>query len=367
MGAELKNTVSVAKGPWLVASHHIGDLEHLATYQSFLQAADHMCGLFGVGPDVVAHDLHPEYLSTKWALKCGLRTVAGAAPPCARGVVHGRHGRTDPVLGLAFDSLGFGPDGTLWGGEMLVADLSGYERVGHLRAVAMPGGAAAIREPWRMAVAWSAAAAGPEAAARVGAGLDPRWPSVLALAERGTGPRTTSAGRLFDAVAGLLGLRHTVTYEGQAAIELRGVARPGAHRGTALPPRHPRRRHHGRARPGALLAAMVQDKDRGTPRGALAAGFHQSLGHASAELASRLASRHGLDTVALSGGVFQNALLTEVVTTALAGLGLRTLVHHRVPPNDGGISVGQAAIAALAPAAAPTSGPVAGLTLPHPR
>jgi len=368
VGAELKSTVSVAKGPWLVASHHIGDLEHLATYQSFLQATDHMCGLFGVQPDVVAHDLHPEYLSTKWALECGLEPwpVQHHHAHVASCMVE--HGRTDPVLGLAFDGSGFGPDGTLWGGEVLVADLSGYQRVGHLRAIPLPGGTAAIREPWRMAVAWTAAAAGPEAAARVGAGLDPRWPSVLALAERGTGPRTTSAGRLFDAVAALLGVRHAITYEGQAAIELEALARGVARAGAPCYPLDVA--DDGTVAvldPGPMLVAMLRDIDAGTPRAALAAGFHESLGRACAQLASRLASRHGLDTVALSGGVFQNARLTEVVATELRGLGLQTLVHHSVPPNDGGISIGQAAIAALAPAAAPASGPVPGVTAPHPR
>ena len=155
VGAELKATVAVAFGSDAVVSHHIGDLEHLATYQSFLQAIDHLRGLYGVTPEVVAHDLHPEYLSTKLAMDLDLPTVAVQHHHAHVASCLTEHGRPGPVLGLAFDGLGYGTDGTLWGGELLVADLQGFERVGHLAAITMPGGAAAIREPWRMGVAWA--------------------------------------------------------------------------------------------------------------------------------------------------------------------------------------------------------------------
>ncbi len=160
VGAELKSTVSVAKGRMVVPSHHIGDLEHLATHRSFVQALDHLCRLYGVTPEVVAHDLHPEYLSTKLALGLELPTLGVQHHHAHVAACMIEHGQTAPVLGLAFDGLGYGPDGTLWGGEVLVADLTGYERVGHLVAMPMPGGVAAIREPWRMAAVWAAAAGG---------------------------------------------------------------------------------------------------------------------------------------------------------------------------------------------------------------
>lgn len=349
LGAELKSTVAVAKGTLLVASHHIGDLEHLAAYRSFLQATGHLRALYGVHPEVVAHDLHPEYLSTKHALELDLEPWPVQHHHAHVASCLAEHGRTAPVLGIAFDGLGMGPDGTLWGGELLVADLQRYERVGHLHPVPMPGGAAAVREPWRMALAWLAAAGGPAAAAAVGSRLDDRWPAVLALLERGERlPVTTSAGRLFDAVAALAGVRSKITYEGQAAIELEALAA----RWSGPLPTYPIDVAEGVLDPRPLVLAIVEDLARGAPPAAVAAGFHQALGRATASLASKLAGARALDTVALSGGVFQNVLLTEAVERPLREAGLTVLVHEQVPPNDGGISIGQAAIAALAPAPA---------------
>ena len=225
LGAELKSTIAVAKGPMVVASHHIGDLEHLATYRSFRQAIDHLSHLYGVEPEVVACDLHPEYLSSKFAAELDLPLVAVQHHHAHVASCLVEHGRTAPVVALAFDGLGYGPDGTLWGGEVLVADLSGCERVAHLRPQPMPGGVAAIREPWRMATVW----AGPDSLG----GLDPAAQrAVVDLAERGAAPVTTSVGRLFDAVAALLGGRRRVSYEGQAAIELEAQARTVARAGT---------------------------------------------------------------------------------------------------------------------------------------
>ncbi len=347
VGAELKNTVSVAKGHNVIASHHIGDLEHLAAYQSFLQAVEHLCRLTGVAPDLVAHDLHPEYLSTKFATEADLPT---------RGVQHHHahiasclvdHGREDPVLGVAFDGLGMGTDGTIWGGEFLVADLTGFHRVGHLRPVPLAGGNQAVREPWRMALAWAHSALGPEAAAAYGRGVDERWPAVLSMIERDDVLMTTSAGRLFDAVAALCGLRPRVTYEAQAAIELEAACTTvavGEGRGWDVDVSTV----EGMAvvDPSPLVARVIAERQRGTAVSAIAAGFHDGLGRAVADVAADLAVDAGLDTVALSGGVFQNARLTEVVAGRIVASGLAVLVHERLPPNDGGISVGQAAIAA---------------------
>ena len=343
VGAELKNTVTLAKGRALIASHHIGDLEHLPAYQAFLQAIDHLCGLYGVTPEMVAHDLHPEYLSTKLAGQLDLPAV---------GVQHHHahvasclvdHRRTGPVLGVAFDGHGFGPDGTLWGGEMLIADLDGFERVGHLLAVPLLGGSAAIREPWRMALAWARQAGGPELAASVGAGLDDRAGAVLGLATAPSTILTTSVGRLFDAVAALLGGRTRVTYEGQAAIELEALA-SGVRIGAA--PAYPvdQRWDGGQlvVDPSPLIAALVG----ATPGPLGAAAFHESFGRATAEAAATLARTHGLETVALTGGVFQNARLTRIVATGLRAQGCEVLLHRNVPPGDGGVSIGQAAVAA---------------------
>jgi hydrogenase maturation protein HypF len=360
VGAELKNTVSVAKESFLVCSHHIGDLEHLAAYEAFQQAAAHLCQLFGIEPAVVAHDLHPEYMSTKYALELGLDSWPVQHHHAHIASCMAEHGHYDPVLGIAFDGLGYGVDGTMWGGEFLVADFDGFERVAHLRPVPMPGGTSAIREPWRMALAWVQLASGTGAAVRVGESLDPRWRQVLALmtdddpADHSAAPRpilTTSAGRLFDAVAALLGLRSQVSYEGQAAIELemltRFVPRDAA---PSYPVAISRQAGSGGLDvldPSPLVDTVLREIQHGTDRALIAAGFHQSLGRATAELAASLARRYQLDTVALSGGVFQNVRFSDIVEDALVCEGLHVLVHESVPPNDGGISVGQAAIASL--------------------
>ncbi len=355
VGAELKSTVAVATGGAVVASHHLGDLEHLATYEAFLQAVDHLCHITGVTPEVVAHDLHPEYLSTKFAADLDL-----PARPVQHHHAHiasclAEHGRSGPVLGLAFDGLGMGDDGTLWGGEILVADLAGYERVGHLCPVVLPGGTAAIREPWRTAVSWVHRSLGEATARRVGRRFDDRADAVVGLVERGQGPVTTSMGRLFDAVAALVGLRRRVSYEGQAAIELEALARTI---GADPVPRYPMEIKGAAAvsgsveqaaavlDPGPLIAAVVADVEQGAAPAVVAAGFHRAVGLGAADLAVQLAGRRGLDTVALSGGVFQNALLGGIVADRLRDAGLAVLVHERVPPNDGGISIGQAVIAA---------------------
>ncbi|HXX89516.1 MAG TPA: carbamoyltransferase HypF [Acidimicrobiales bacterium] len=359
VGAERKNTVSVAKGERLVTSHHIGDLEHLATYGSFLQATRHLPALYGVTPEVVAHDLHPEYLSTKWALDGDLDTLAVQHHHAHIASCLAEHGRSDTVLGMAFDGLGLGPDGTLWGGELLVADLGGYERVGHLRPVALPGGTAAVLEPWRMALSWVATACGETRAAGLGPALDPRWAAVLGLLEAPGASRTTSsAGRLFDAVAALVGVRGVVTYEGQAAVELEALARR-VEPGDGLPLEVAAEDVGGLLvlDPAPLVRGVLDARDAGVEPAHIAAGFHDSFGAAAAEAAARLAARRGLRTVALSGGVFQNARLGAVVAEALRCRGLEVLVHEVVPPNDGGISVGQAAVAALGGSPAPAPSP----------
>jgi hydrogenase maturation protein HypF len=351
VGAELKSTVSVAKGDVVVPSHHIGDLEHLATHRSFVQALDHLCHLYGVVPEVVAHDLHPEYLSTKLALELDLPAVAVQHHHAHVASCLVEHGRTEPVVGLAFDGLGYGPDGTIWGGEVLVAGLAGYERVGHLVPVPMPGGVAAIREPWRMAAVWLDRAVGPAAVGRALADVDPAVRhAVLDLAHRRATLRTTSMGRLFDAVASLLGGRRRVSYEAQAAIELEALARRVDRRdapayqgtvnvidgddGTLLDP-------------SPLVARVVAEAERGVPVAEVAAGFHEAIGRAAADLAIVVARSRGVDTVALTGGVFQNVRLTEIVDDVVRNAGLEVLVHETLPPNDGAISVGQAAIAAF--------------------
>ena len=349
VGAELKSTISVAKRDWVVPSHHIGDLEHLATYRSFVQAVDHLPRLYGVVADRIAHDMHPEYLSSKWAAQAGLPTIAVQHHHAHVAACMVEHGRTEPVLGIAYDGLGYGPDGTLWGGEMLVADFVSARRVAHLRPVRMPGGVAVIREPWRMGAVWADAAIGRDAAQRrvVDRDIAPATAAaVLDLSERSVSPITTSAGRLFDAVATLLGGRLRVSYEAQAAIELEALAR-SVDRGNAPLYDGCVALDAGVLDPTDLIAALLADLDSGLGRALIAAGFHEAFGRATVTLAAATAAEHHLDTVVLTGGVFQNARLTEIVESGLRLLGLHVLVHATIPPNDGGISIGQAAIAAF--------------------
>jgi hydrogenase maturation protein HypF len=345
-GAEVKSTFCLTTGPRAFVSPHIGDLTNYPTLRSYQDGIAHLQRLFSVTPQVVAHDLHPEYLSTKHALELSDVELVGVQHHHAHiASCLADNGHSGRVIGVAFDGTGYGPDATIWGGELLVADLLGYTRVGHLVGVAMPGGAAAIRQPWRMAVAQLDAAFGSSLPDGLGV-LDrnPTWERVRALARSGVNaPVTSSAGRLFDAVAALLGVRDEVTYEGQAAIELEQLADPGE-RGS----------YHLAIGDGEVLAlagadlirAVVADLSAGVAAAAIAARFHRGLAEAVVRACGRLRSRSGLSTVALSGGVFQNMLLLDLVATGLASTGFEVLTHHRVPPNDGGISLGQAAVAA---------------------
>jgi hydrogenase maturation protein HypF len=346
-GAELKHTFCLAKGGHAFVSHHIGDLENYETFRAFTEGVEHFGRLFAVEPEVVAHDLHPEYLSTKYALELDGVALEGVQHHHAHvASCLADNGEQGPVIGVAFDGLGYGTDGTIWGGELLVADLEGFRRAGHLRVVPMPGGAAAIREPWRMAAAWLDAALGGQVPDRLAvvARHRERWEQVLALARSGTAsPPTSSAGRLFDAVAAILGVRDAVNYEGQAAVELEQLADPAE--AAAYPT--------GLGDAGGplvldgtdLVRAVVEELGRGVAPPLIAARFHNGLAAATVAACRALRDGSGLQTVALSGGVFQNLLLLERTVAGLERDGFRVLTHSRVPPNDGGISLGQAAVA----------------------
>jgi hydrogenase maturation protein HypF len=348
-GAELKATFCLLRDRYAVVSHHIGDLENWETYRSYAEGIEHYRRLLDVDPVLVAHDLHPDYLSTAYAQELDGVELTGVQHHHAHvASCLADNGVPGPVLGLALDGTGFGPDGTLWGGEVLVADLIGFRRVGHLAAVPLPGGAAAIREPWRMAAVWAQQVTGEMPTVP---GVDAsRVAQVLDLAHGGSSPTTTSMGRLFDAVAVLLGGRPAVTYEAQAAMELewraRGVARSDVPDHADLVTTET---VDGLVEldPSRLLARLVADRVAGAPVALLAAGFHEAVGGAAATAAADIARARAIDAVVLTGGVFQNARLTEIVECALADRGLVVLVHERVPPNDGGLSIGQAAVAAL--------------------
>jgi hydrogenase maturation protein HypF len=350
-GAELKNTFCLARGRRAWVSHHIGDLENYETLRSFTEGIDHFGALFAVEPEVVAHDLHPEYLSTKYALeRDGVELIGVQHHHAHLAACLAEHDEAGPALGAIFDGTGYGLDGTVWGGEFLLGDAREFRRVGSLLPVALPGGASAIKQPWRMACSWLSVAfdgGEPFLPASLAPRVDRRaWAQVHQLAATGTvaAPATTSMGRLFDAVAALAGIRAEVNYEGQAAIELEAASDPGE-RGSYLIS----------VRPGAeslvidpreTIRAAAADVQAGVVPGAIARRFHRTIARATVDACTTLAAANGTDIVVLSGGVFQSRLLLESVSVSLTDAGLRVLVPEKLPVNDGGIAYGQAAVAA---------------------
>jgi hydrogenase maturation protein HypF len=348
-GAELKNTFAVAKGGHAWVGHHVGDLKNYETLRSFVGGIDHFQRLFAVEPSVVAHDLHPEYLSTKHALEReGVRLVGVQHHHAHLAACLAEHGELRPAVGAIFDGTGYGDDGTVWGGELLYGDLEGFERAGLLFPVRMPGGEAAIRQPWRMACAWLIASfeGPPQAPPQLARLIERRsWSQVSELAVGGlASPLTTSVGRLFDAVAALCGLRAEVNYEGQAAVELEAACDLGEQRAYELPLLDPGGPLVMDARP--LVRSLVGDLEAHVDPGTVAARFHNALAAATAGACALAAERRGTDTVVLSGGVFQNRRLLGQTASLLADAGLRVLTPELLPPNDGGIAYGQLAVAA---------------------
>jgi hydrogenase maturation protein HypF len=341
-GAELKSTFCLAKQGRGWVGHHIGDLSNYETLVAFRDGIDHFQRLFAVEPQVVAHDLHPGYLSTAYAQeRDGVEHVGVQHHHAHLAAALAEHGETGPAVGAIYDGTGYGEDGTVWGGELLFGDLRGFERIGHLRAVRLPGGEQAIRQPWRMACAWLREALGelPPVPRALATSIEPRrWEAVGELAAHGTAsPLTTSIGRLFDAVAALCGVRTRVNYEGQAAAELEAAADPRERGAYPLAADLDARE---------TVRAVMRDVAAGLPVAVVSARFHNAVAQATADACARAAESHGVDRVVLSGGVFQNALLLERTSEALAQQRLRVLVPERLPPNDGGISYGQAAVAA---------------------
>lgn len=349
-------------------SQHIGDVENGETFDAWNAARTRLEDLFDLAPAALACDLHPSYLSSQWAReqarKCNLPLVevqhhhAHVASVMAEAIAAGQLTTDARVLGIAFDGTGAGTDGTIWGGEFLVASLGGFERAAHLRTWALPGGAASVRDARRNAFALLSELGLLEhpGAERLLDGLDEQTRSVTAtMIERGiNSPRTSSMGRLFDAAAAILGICDQATYEGEPAIELEAAAWHALDSECTYPTDNmasfsvtessrPDDCHVLNSRP--LIKALLEGTRAGVPAGRLALDFHVTIAHASARIASEICAREGLDTVALSGGVFMNRLLLQLLTRELKSRGLTVLVPHSVPVNDGCIAYGQAAIA----------------------
>jgi hydrogenase maturation protein HypF len=354
VGAQLKHTFALAAGERVFVGPHTGDLSDAETLDAFGSSLRHLCRVHDIGPAYVAHDLHPEYLSTKYAARFppGRRLAVqhhhAHVASCAA-----EHGLAQPVIGVAYDGLGLGDDGTLWGGEVLIADLAGYRRVARFGRAPLPGGLAAIRRPARMALGYLAGAED-----LGGAGLSPELAARLAGREAATigrmiaagvnCPAASSAGRLFDAAASMLGLCDEVSYEGEAALALEAAAVTAAGPVAALPWRLAVRGDLLVYDPRPTLAALLEGAGAASgleaPR--LAAAFHAAVAEVTVALVRHAADVAGRLPVCLSGGVWQNRLLTESVLALLRADGFDAFINERVPANDGGIAYGQAAIAA---------------------
>jgi hydrogenase maturation protein HypF len=354
-GGELKNTFCVTRGSHAFLSQHLGDMESLETLLAFDRATEQLAALYGVTPVALATDDHPGYSTRSWATRNAAgRPVITVQHHHAHLVSllaeHGRLG--EPVIGVAFDGTGYGSDCAVWGGELLAlgADVTAFERVGHLRAVPLPGGDAAVRNPARVALAHLASA---------GIAWDARLPPVIAttdeerelLRRQLTRPAlctpTTSMGRLFDAVSSLLGVRHSITYEAQAAIELEVLASRAGLDGGASPLFAFSVGRDGVIDPGPVLDGLVDALLAGRPTETLAFAFHVAVAEAVRESCVATAAARGTTLVGLTGGVFQNVLLLRLCLDRLQDAGLQVLTHHVVPPNDGGLALGQAVVAAL--------------------
>jgi hydrogenase maturation protein HypF len=344
-GAELKSTFCLARDHDSYLSHHIGDLENFETLMSFKEGISHFQRLFGIEPELVAYDLHPDYLSTKYAQslegpeKIGVQHHHAHIASCMAD-----NGIDGELIGVAMDGLGFGLDGKLWGGEFLVADFEVAERVAHLAYVPLAGGAKAVREPWRLAAIYLQLAFANECHALkldFNERLTPKkWSSLRSMvAAKVNSPETSSMGRLFDAMAGLLCLRESVNYEGQAAIELETIAADEVEG------------FYEFLIDGKQISALdvirgaVRDLLDGVSHAEISGKFHLGVANLILSMAEKIKADRGLKRVALSGGVFQNMLLVKHVCGLLGQAGFEVFTHSRVPTNDGGISLGQAAIA----------------------
>lgn len=346
-GGELKNTLCLTKDHYAILSPHIGDLENLETMEFFRETLGHLKRFFRVSPVAVAHDLHPNYLSTRFALEeSGLRSIGVQHHHAHIASCMADNGLRDRVIGVALDGTGYGTDGKIWGGEFLVCDFAGFQRAAHLSYIPLAGGDSAVRQPWRSALAYLEASFGAEAASLPLPLFNVVPPKQIAFVKTMLSRAiqtvdTSSCGRLFDAVASILGIRHETTYEGQAAIELEAAAAndeksyPFEFTGNEVFQIDLRN----------TIRSLTKELLDGTQVPAISARFHRTMARIVMETCLRIREQSGLNRVCLSGGTFQNLRLLDHSVNGLRELGFEVFVHHRVPPNDGGLSLGQALVA----------------------
>jgi len=355
-GADLKNTFTITKGAYAIPSQHIGDMENYETLRFFEQTLKNLKSVYRAEPVALAYDLHPHYMSTQWALRLGEQNNNGGLKLFGIqhhyahiGSVMAENGLREKVIGVAFDGTGFGEDGSLWGGEFLVADIDGYKRAGHIKYTPLPGGEMAAREPWRMAISYLKEAAGDEIMDFIGpTGFIEKYgresvERIIKLAsERAFSPLSSSAGRLFDAVAALMGICDRNTFEGEAAIALESMVINGIEEyyPVDISFKDPLEIDFSNA-----VLKIINDMEKGTDSGVIATKFHNTVASAVILVVLKLSLVNNIRKVILSGGVFQNGYLLGKVTDTLRAEGLSVYTNEVVPCNDGGISLGQAYIA----------------------
>lgn len=350
-GGELKNTVCLTKGKNAFVSQHIGDLENRQTLDFFEMTISHLKNILDIKPDIIAYDMHPDYLSSQYAMS--VEDVNVTKIPVQHHHAHiascMAENRADgPVIGLALDGSGYGTDGCIWGGEVLIASYSGFTRAAHMEYLPLPGSAAAIKQPWRMAVSYLYNTYGKEL-------FDLNLPFVtqideqklrfiVKMIEKGINcPKTSSLGRFFDGVAGLLGLQKEVSFEGQAAMELEMIAQDKTHM------RYDYEFIDGECiqiLPAPVIRGIVKDLKNKMELSVISTKFHNTLNFLFADICEQIRKRTGIKTVALSGGVFQNRIFFEGIIKMLEKKNFNVLTHRLVPSNDGGLCLGQAVIAA---------------------
>lgn len=353
-GGELKNTFCFTKDNYAFISQHIGDMENLETLEHFENTIELYKKLFRLQPRILAYDLHPEYLSTKYAKEFDSQfTLVGVQHHHAHIVsCMVENGVQEPVIGVAFDGTGYGSDGAIWGGEFLLADYKGFKRLGYFEYVPMPGGAAAIERPYRMALFYLYTL--------LGEGIlneklpflkeiDPYEKEVIKrqIEQKINSPLTSSCGRLFDGVSALFGLRGKIDYEAQAAVELEMAVNDESEK-TSYPFSIVEQAGTKVVKLKSLFEAIIRDIENQAPAGKISMKFHNTVSRMVVDMCRLIAREAGVNKVALSGGVFQNRLLFRLVTSALEEAGFKVYTHSRVPTNDGGISLGQAVIANFA-------------------
>ena len=349
LGGELKNTFCLARDGYAFLSHHIGDMENAETYESFEQGVAHLSHIFRVQPELIAYDLHPNYFTTHYAQKQNVPQIAVQHHHAHIASCMADNGLEDRrVIGLSFDGTGYGTDGAIWGGEVLLASYADFERIAHLEYLPLPGGDSAIRHPWRIALGYAHALGLDIADLPFLQKMDKQAITIVQQQadKKINAPLTSSMGRLFDAVASLSGVRSDVTYEAQAAIEMEVLSKPFI----ASADSYPCHSERSEESPNVihikdLFNAVIHDIRAGVSTGLIGAKFHKTVAQISIDLCKQARERSSLNEAVLSGGVWQNKLLLDLVRDGLEQEGFVVYFHKQVPTNDGGLALGQAVIA----------------------